>query len=115
MIKLHWRLMDALKQYNETCVDGTSNDVKADLGQKVINALNEEINQRRLTEEGFVLQWLLNNLNGNFVWQGQGEINSVPSGIMTECVIDKKQYLDNMEFLSVCNRLYNCLRRKNES
>ena len=115
MIKLHWRLMDALKQYNETCVDGTSNDVKADLGQKVINALNEEINQRRLTEEGFVLQWLLNNLNGSFVWQGQGEIHSVPSGIMTECVIDKKQYLDDIEFLSACNRLHNCLRRKNES
>ena len=115
MIKLHWRLMDALKQYNETCVDGTSNDVKADLGQKVINALNEEINQRRLTEEDFVLQWLLNNLKGSFVWQGQGEIHSVPSGIMTECVIDKKQYLDDIEFLSVCNRLYNFLRRKNES
>ena len=107
--------MDALKQYNETCVEGTSNDVKADLGQKVINALNEEINQRRLTDEDFVLQWLLNNLNGSFVWQGQGEINSVPSEIMTECVIDKKQYLDNMEFLSVCNRLYIFLRRKNES
>lgn len=115
MIKLHWRLMDALKQYNETCVEGTSNDVKADLGQKVINALNEEINQRRLTGEDFVLQRLLNNLNGSFVWQSQGEINSVPSWIVTECVIDKKQYLDDMKFLSACNRLYNCLRRKNES
>ena len=40
------------------------------------------------------------------------QINSVPSLIITECVIDKKQYLDNMEFLSACNRLYNCLRNK---
>lgn len=112
MIKLHWRLMDALKKYNETCTEESSSDVKVELGQKVIDLLNEEINNRRTNEKEVIISFLETFINKNFNIISFGMVNSVPCHIETQSIIDMKKFIKDFEFFTACNKVISYLKEE---
>lgn len=112
MIKLHWKLMNALKEYNETCVEGTSYSTKVELGQKVIDALNEEIKNRRTDEKQVTLSFLESFINMDLNIASNGEINSVPSRFEAYSIMPIKTFIEDFEFFTACNRVINHLKGK---